>query len=158
MKKNLRKRIISLVLIVTLCLASSTYVFASNDNSLQPIAATAANTAMTSAIMPRAIGSCVASDGMITSGYGGKLVLYLDRSYFDIYIRAGATGNANNGVYCTVTLPNGYTYPLGFVTADGSKTSYLCYDGTAPAGNYIFNFEGTDAGTTGFLAFIYSSY
>lgn len=152
-RNNLRKRVFALVLGTILCVASSSTAFASTittkDNS---------DVVSYTSIEPRALGNCVASDGVIASGYGCKLVLHLDRSYFNLYVRAAATGNANNGVVCSVTFPDGSTYPLGTITANGSKTSYLLYSGTAPAGNYTFNFTGTDAGTTGFLGYIYSSY
>ena len=153
--KILKKRFIALILTTILCMASSLNVFA---------AANVSNTSDTTAtgtsgtIEPRAIGSLIDSNGIVTSGYGGDFTIYLDRSYFNIYVRAGATGNENNAVACYVTFPNGRTYYLGAIVADGSKTSYLCYDGTAPAGNYTFHFEGTNSGTTGFLGFIYSSY
>lgn len=144
-KTTLKKRIISLILATILCMGSSLTVFA------------ASNVPTTSAVEPRAIGDCIASDGVITGGYDAEFSVYLDRSYFDIYIRAGATGNSNNAVACYVTFPDNSTYFLGYVIADGSKTSYLAYDGTAPAGYYTFHFEGTDEGTTGFLGFIYKS-
>ena len=144
-KTTLKKRIIALILATILCMGSSLTVFA------------ASNAPTTSTVEPRAIGDCIASDGIITSGYGGSFSVYLDRSYFNIYIRAGATGNSNNAVYCYITFPDGSNHRLGYVIADGSKTSYLSYDGTAPAGTYTFHFEGTDEGTTGFLGFIYKS-
>lgn len=144
-KRNFKKRIIALILATILCMGSSLTIFA------------ASNPPTSSTVEPRAIGDCIASDGIITNGYGGSFSVYLDRSYFDIYIRAAATGNSNNAVYCYVKFPDGRTYPLGTVVANGSKTSYLCYSGTAPAGNYTFYFEGTDEGTTGFLGFIYKS-
>ena len=151
--KNLRKRILTFVLTAVVCLTSSVTAFASEQLATPDNVAVASETV----VEPRAIGTCIASDGVITGGYDATIVLTLDRSYFDIYVRAGATGNSNNAIACTVTFPDGSVYPLGLIVADGSKTSYLLYDGTAPAGNYTFTFTGTDAGTTGFLAFIYSN-
>lgn len=156
-KSTLKKRIIAIALSTILCLASTVTVFASSETNSGSSTSVGETTATSGGIAAYSIGSCIASDGVIANGYGCDLVLTLDKSYFDIYIRAGATGNSNNAVDCFVTFPDGTTYPLGFVVADGSKTSYLCYSGTAPAGNYTFSFEGTDSGTTGFLAFIYSS-
>ena len=151
--KNLRKRILTFVLTAVVCLTSSITAFASEQLATPDNAAVASETV----VEPRAIGTCIASDGVITSGYDATLVLTLDRSYFNIYIRAGAVGNENNAIDCHVTFPDGSTYPLGVIVANGSKTSYLLYDGTAPAGNYTFHFSGTDAGTTGYLAYIYSN-
>lgn len=151
--KTLRKRIIATLLTTILCFASSLTVFASSETNYPENVSSVSETT----VEPRSLGTCVASDGMIANGYGCEFAVTLDRSYSDIYVRAGATGNSNNAVDCFVTFPNGRTYSLGFVVADGSKTSYLFYTGTAPAGEYIFSFEGTDSGTTGFLGFIYSS-
>lgn len=106
----------------------------------------------------RSLGTTIDSGGEIASGFGTTVTLHMDRDYYSPYFRAGACGNANNQVYCYVTDPDGYTYPLGTVTADGSTTPYLTYTGTAPAGDYVFTFEGTNPGTTGFLAFMYSNY
>lgn len=152
--KNLHKRILSVALMAILCLTSS--LAASAAEETMP---TNENISVVSetAVEPRVLGTCIASDGVICGGYDCEFTVTLDRSYNDIYVRAGATGNSNNAVTCFVTFPDGRTYRLGFVVADGSTTSYLFYDGTAPAGNYTFSFEGTDPGTTGFLGFIYSS-
>ena len=106
----------------------------------------------------RSLGNTIDSGGEIASGYGTTVTLHMDRDYYSPYFRAGAVGNENNLVYCYVTTPAGYTYPLGTVTANGSTTPYYHIDYTAPAGDYVFTFEGTDSGTTGFLAFMYSNF
>lgn len=151
--KKTRKRVISIVLATILCFASSLTAFASSQTQyVDDISVASESDAST-----YSFGTCIAYDGMIANGYGCEFAVTLDKSYSDIYVRAGATGNSNNAVDCYVTFPDGMTYRLGFVVADGSKTSYLFYTGTAPAGDYIFSFDGTDSGTTGFLGFIYSS-
>ena len=145
MKKKTRKVIYSLVL--TLALVSLMFI---------PSNAKASSNPDTPVI--QSLGNCIDSDTKITSGYTCSITLTMDRPYYSPYFRAGAIGNSNNMVSCEVTFPNGITYDLGTVTADGSTTPYLHYTGTAPAGDYVFDFQGTDSGTTGFLAFMYSNF
>lgn len=144
MKKNFR-RIFSLVLAMSMavCLLMSSTVFAAGDNGAGDEATEPTRS------------TCIDWDSDVTSGYGTTITLHLDHGYYSPYFKAGAVGNGNNMVYITVTTPNGHTYPLGTVTADGSLTSDHYYTGTAPAGDYVFEFQGTDSGTTGFMAFIY---
>lgn len=151
--KKTRKRVISIVLATILCFASSSTAFASSQTQYVDDISVAGETDAST----YSLGTCVASDGIIGTGYTNSFSVTLDRSYFNVYIRAGATGNENNAVVCHVIFPDGTIYRLGAIYADGSKTSYLFYDGTAPAGNYTFTFESTDAGITGYLGFIYSS-
>ena len=145
MKKKFR-RYFSLVLAMSMafCLILSTTVFAAGDNGSGDVTTE-----------PELRSTCIAWDTDVTSGFGTTITLHLNQGYYSPYFKAGAVGNGNNLVYCTVTTPTGSTYPLGSVIADGSLTPSLYYTGTAPAGDYVFEFQGTDTGTTGFMAFIY---
>ena len=153
--KNLRKKIIATILAATLCMASSLVVFAqsspSNDGHWEIVY-------LDNDAVVTSVGNLIDSDGIITSGYGTTITLTMDRAYYAPYFRAGTSGNANNAVACDLIFPNGSCYDLGEIYADGSKTPYLHYTGTAPAGSYTFSFQGTNSGTTGFAAFMYSAY
>ena len=155
MKKILRKRIIALVLSAVLCLASSISVFAAQpknvdfaDNAVELLEGGAST---------YSLGNCIASNSTVTTGNVCELSVTLNSSCSMPYFRAMATGNSNNAVYCTVALPNGEEIYLGTIVANGSKTPYYSYLGTVPAGTCTFKFLGTDAGTTGYAGFIYSS-
>lgn len=155
MKKNLRKRIIALVLSAVLCLASSISVFAAEPKDVDSADATvelAGGGAST-----YSLGNCIGSNSIVASGYTNSFTITLDKSYDSPYFRAMATGNSANAVDCSVTFPDGSYHFLGLIVADGSKTPYYQYLGTVPAGTYTFRFVGTDSGITGYAGFIYSS-
>ena len=92
------------------------------------------------------------------SGISCTITLHLYSSYYMPYFRAGAAGNSNNYVNCMLTTPTGATFDLGSIMANGSVTPYLYINGWAGPGDYIFEFQGTNSGPTGFAAFIYADY
>ena len=155
MKKHFRS-IFSLVLSMAMafCLLMSTTVYAAGDSS-DSGGDSSSNSGSTNPDFATVSSNCVAWDLEFASGFGTTITLHLDHGYYEPYFIASAAGNGNNHVYCTVTTPTGSTYPLGTITANGSSTSDHYYTGTAPAGDYVFTFDGIDPATTGFAAFIY---
>ena len=148
MKKTARKLSSLVALALVLCMVMSVPVFASenpnSDNSEEP-----------TRISQHTLDS---GSKICASGYSCTITLHLYSTYYEAYFRAGAAGNSNNAVTCSVTTPGGQTYNLGSITADGSVTPYFYTLGYSGPGDYVFEFMGTNGGPTGFAAFIYANY
>ena len=148
MKKTARKLSSLVALTLVLCMVMSVPVFASensnSDNSEEP-----------TRVQQHTLDS---GSKVCNSGISCTITLHLYSTYDEPYFRAGAAGNSSNQVYCTVTTPQGYTYNLGTITANGSVTPYCYTNIYGIPGDYVFEFQGTDNGPTGFAAFIYADY
>ena len=144
MKKTARKLSSLVALTLVLCMVMSVPVFASsNDDAEQPT---------------RSQHTLDSGSKICNSGYSCTITLHLYSTYYMPYFRAGAAGNSNNYVNCTVTIPGGITYDLGSILADGSVTPYFYTYSYLGPGDYVFEFQGTNGGPTGFAAFIYADY
>lgn len=154
MKKTTRKLTSLVALTLVLCMAMSVPVFAAqSDSNIYILDSEEGNTRGIMSQHTLDSGSEVCSSGIYCT-----ITLHLYSSYYMPYFRAGAAGNSNNYVNCTVTTPTGATFDLGSVMANGSVTPYLYINGWAGAGDYVFEFQGTNNGPTGFAAFIYADY
>ena len=153
MKKTTRKLSSIVALTLVLCMVMSVPVFAAEPQTNPEIFIVNIDEPVRAQQHTLDSGSQICN-----SGYYCSITLHLDNNYYRPYFRAGAAGNANNAVSCTVTTPTGACYDLGSIMANGSVTPYYYISGYGYAGDYVFEFQGTNGGPTGFAAFIYADY
>lgn len=150
MKKS--KRIISLVLIFTLCISFNLKALAAEGRN------SSVKTQQTS-YPSVTIGSRIASGEAYGRGIVRVYITLNQRYSKGIVVRAGAVGN-DTPYSCSVVCPNGTvrvlcSQELDYLYANGDRTNYF-YISNGDSGTYefIFSMQETTK-TTGCLAWIY---
>ncbi|MFR2535075.1 MAG: hypothetical protein ACLS95_07660 [Clostridia bacterium] len=152
---KISKKVMAILLIMTLAIATSTVTFAAEDTTM-------ANPVQNSTVKGASVGTLIASN----SSVGRERIVvtvHLDKSYNGICFKAGATSNPDATYSCTVIYPDDKTTCrlLGNDEsyADGSTTTQYTFDtGKVQAGDYDFVFTISDSDVTGCIGFIYTIY